>query len=304
MKNDLVSILIVNDDHPPDLKRFFDALMFQNKAAGNFEIIFIEILKDPLYEEIEHYIEKNKPKNLNVIIHHLDQGSRSKGYNKAMELAEGDLYLFFGDDYIAPPTLVESHRTFHHVNEEDFHVGIGSAILPYDSSTSHFGRWLEESGELYGVPFIQGMTEINPKFFYIGNSSVKKSFIEKSGTFNELYPYHTWDDYELSLRMIKNGMKSSLLPEAQAEHIHPIGFGERCAVMIKSGYSARFYERTTDNKENWDSFIKKSYLTYLLMTIKYALLFCMTWREKYRGSVYKSILGIYFKIGYNRNTSG
>ena len=299
-KKPLVSVLIVTDDHPPDLDEFFDALIQQTAPSETYEVILVDVSHTVDYEEAVRRVGQRKPSTLRLECFRIDKAGRAAGYNRALKESSGELVVFFGDDYIAPETLVDAHRDFHQKYTEEHRVGVGSAIFEGALRESHFAVWLEESGELYGVPFGPDMISVPENFFYIGNASVKRSFLDRAGTFDERFPYHAWDDYELGLRMSKSGMVAQYIPEAKARHHHVISLEERARVMIMAGQSAKLFEEKYPGSHPWEPLLRKPLWRYRLSSKMWRTLHWVTCSKKALIRYYRAELHRSFAVGYQR----
>jgi GT2 family glycosyltransferase len=76
--------------------------------------------------------------------------------------------------------------------------------------------WLEESGQLFGVPFRADMAEVPEDFFLAGNASVKRELLTRAGRFDERYSLHAGDDFEFGKRLRAAGMRAQFVPDARA----------------------------------------------------------------------------------------
>ena len=162
-------------------------------------------------------------------------------------------------------------------------------------------NWLEQSGELFWVPFSDTMTSVLEDFFYVGNSSVKRDFLLEAGPFDERFRYHACEDLELGLRLSNLGMKVSLLPEAKAEHVHDISQAERCQVMTQAGESAA----ALDRKYRGDHFRRRKCLVppwcfslYGRMALR---LHALSRRDRYLISYYRARLNASFVAGHRHD---
>jgi len=245
------SVLIATNDHPPPLEPFFDRLFDQTAGATEYEVILADVSRwadDP--GAIARACARKDPR-LTFRILDLGRASRAAGYNRALEASRGDLVIFFGDDCLAPATLVEAHLEHHDRHPEETAIGIGAAILTGRLRENRFAVWLEQSGDLFGVPFHDDMIGIPEHFFYVGNASVKRPFLERVGSFDERFKYHSWDDYELGVRLNAAGMRAGYVAGAKAEHHHDLSLDERCRVMEQAGENARAFETKYPGKHRW-----------------------------------------------------
>jgi GT2 family glycosyltransferase len=292
-----ISILTAADDHPPDLDRLFDGLISQTLQPHDYEAVIIDSTHmDDYVPAYERALER-KPKALRLVYRRIEKGGRALAYNRGLEMVHAPLVLFIGDDNLPGPRTVETHLRFHQDNPHSHMIGISSSILPKKFRT-HFSDWLEKSGELYGVPFFEDMTSIREDFFYIGNSSVKRSFLDQAGPFDERFPYHAWDDFEYGVRLKALGMKARFLPEARAEHYHDISIAERCRLTVQAGESAALFEQKHPGPYRWSRKIRKPPIYYELMHAAVFMLHALSRREDMLIARYRAKLNAAFVSGY------
>jgi len=294
-----ISFLIATDDHPPDLDRFFGALINQTLPPTDYEVVIIDATRNHGHAEAFERARARKDAGLRLHFEAIDKGGRAKALNRGLQLCRAPVILFFADDSMATPQTAEAHLRFHEANPDLHQVGVSSMLLAEELRT-HFTTWLERSGELFGVPFSDDMSSVPENFFYVGNSSVKREFLLAAGPFDESFRYHAWDDYELGLRLSKLGMKACFLPQAKAEHIHAISLADRCRTMTRAGESATVFERKYGGDQSWRRKCRvppwRLRLDGLMSLLGYAIL----QRESHLISYYRARLDASFVAGYRR----
>jgi GT2 family glycosyltransferase len=234
------SIVTAADDHPPDLQLWFHSLNIQTLAADRYEVIVVDATHETDYQTALKSFRSAGEVRMDISCHRIGRGGRARALNYALGLAKGDVIIFLGEDFVVSPGFVEAHMSFHEANPEADAVGIGSSLLIPEVRTT-FSVWLEESGQLFGVPFRADMTEVPEDFFYVGNASVKRELLTRAGRFDERYAYHAGDDFELGQRLRASGMTAHFVPGTSTHHVHSIGLGERERAMRRAGAAARIY---------------------------------------------------------------
>lgn len=297
-KPQLLSILIATDGRAPDLNKFFHAIANQTTEHNKYELIIVDLHNTADYIFYINKLKQNQKIDFRLEYLKFKHKSRAFAYNYAIKQARGDILLFFADDFIPPSTLVESHINYHIVNPQENYVGVGSGIIKGKKITM-LGKTIEKTGDLFGIPFNLDMRNIPDKFFYSGNSSVKKSFLDKAGYFDEIYPYNTWDDYELGIRLNQLSMVAKYIPGAQAIHDHKITLRQRTLGALQSGISAKLFESKYKGPHTW-SYITKQPKFWLYLKYRFWQ-FCYksqksnsTWLLLY----YRAAVNYNFYIGY------
>lgn len=296
-----ISVLISADDHPPSPQKVIRAFFSQTADPADFEVIFIDVQDRPDFRAVLEHYRGQHPQGPHFVYRVLPGASRACCNNEALRLARGSILLFFADDFLAGPGMVAAHMAFHRQNPGTENVGVGAGILSTGTGSNSLYRWLEQSGQLFGVPMSEDMQSIPDDFFYIANSSVKRAMIERCGTFDEDFPFHCWDDFDMGRRLRAQGMVSALVPDAQAEHDHPITLKARAVAMVKSGYSARIYRRKYPGQ--WlDCYriTEKTQWYYLWRAVRRGLKYLLSRRERYLMDYYRAILDAAFRRGYYR----
>jgi GT2 family glycosyltransferase len=293
------SVLVVTDDHPPDLERYARALLAQ-REAGPYEIVLVDVIGSTDYASAFAEIAAGLDDPPPCRFLRLPGAGRARGCNAARDAASPDasLVVFFADDFIAPARLVAAHRAFHRERPEAETVGIGAALLPEAIANDPFARWLEASGELYGAPFHHGMTGIPSDFFYVGNASVKRAFLERAGRSDDRFRHHAVDDHELGVRLLRLGMRAGYVADALAEHCHPVTLRERREVMRRAGEAARIYETTHGTHPSWRRVLSRAPWRHRLDAWRYRVRHALTGSTRQRERYFRSLLRESLSAGY------
>ena len=194
--------------------------------------------------------------------------------------------------------MAEIHVRFHRENPDRHLVGAGSLLVP-PAYRTRFVDWLERTGELFGVPFTHDMTSVPENFFYIAHCSVKRDFLFEAGLFDENFPEHAWDDFELSCRLIALGMKSVYLGIA-AEHDHYITMRERCTTMLEAGEGAAVYDRKYGGDQPWHDKCRRPPGRLRMDALRSLLRYARSRSEDDLISYYRARLDAAFVAGYRR----
>ncbi|MEQ9424211.1 MAG: glycosyltransferase [Cyclobacteriaceae bacterium] len=234
-----LSIIIPIDAYHPVLLSNLESWDNQNFNKADFEVIVVDSEKKTDWVEA---IDDLKSRGFNLRYEIIESDHRSVRANFGASQAQAPLLLFFANDFFADETLVSSHVSFHKMHN-DKTIGVGTAIsVESQREASAFLRWLEDSGQLFGISFTKNV-KIPEGYFYMGNCSIKKSFFEQVGGFNEAFAFPCCEDYEFGIRSISSGSVSRLVENAQAIHDHPITFEERARSMEFAGRSAKILEK-------------------------------------------------------------
>lgn len=245
-----ISVILAVHDHDC-LVRNLSALMDQTVQASEYEVLYVDGEHAFDWEPIIQRTLEMATKDFHVRYLRIPKGGRATSWNRGIRESLAELLLFLANDFIATRGLIEEHLKAHEKYPRSHVVALGPARFPPDWELSPFMRWLEDSGRLFGVSFSQRNGRVPPDFFYGANVSLKKAFLLQAGLFDEDFPHHAWDDYEMGLRLLKQGMKTIYLPPALAYHWHPITLEERQDVMRQAGESAVILEKKYPKLRLW-----------------------------------------------------
>ncbi len=207
------------------------ALNHQSLPNTDFEVILVDAFESEQCRADVVAAVSSADFNLQLRAFRSSGWGRSAAHNLALRLSRSELIIFLAGDFVPAKEFVEAHLKFHLARPEKKVVGIGAGIFPPHLRDHDFRRWQEDTGLLFGCKLTPEAASIPEEFFYVGNSSVKKSFIASCGYFDEDFPDDALDDYEMGLRLKQNGMRAQLIPQASCLHEHPITLKERCRVV-------------------------------------------------------------------------
>lgn len=299
-----VSVIVSTDADPPVLDRSLRALADQTLPVTKYEAVFVDSAHafdwTPVFEEFR----RTHGGGLNFRYYKIPKGGRAKANNFGFLHTSADVVIFLVDDFIPSKSLVEAHLTFHEQHPESHMVGIGGGFFPDDVRADPFCQWLEDSGELLGVSFTRGTENFPDSYFYAGNSSVKRDFLERAGLFDEAFPFHAWDDYEMGLRLAANGMQSVYLPAAWATHDHRVTIASRLTAMRWAGISAAIFEMTHVGAQTWHARCAVSPRRHRCNAFRHALMFWLTSKPCHEEQYRRSLLDAEFSQAYARAKAG
>lgn len=147
--------------------------------------------------------------------------------NRGLDLAEGDLIAFLGDDMRADRKWLERH-----VNAQR-ERGFSSAVcgfIDWDRSRASVSPLLEFVN-LYGYQFnfasFRPGRETPFAGFYTSNLSLPAYFLSKN-RFNEWFEKAAYEDIELGYRLCSRGMRIIYEPGCVVRHRHPMTAADFC----------------------------------------------------------------------------
>ena len=156
--------------------------------------------------------------------------------NRGLRLIRAPLTLFIGDDTYPVRDFVRIHLQHHLDFPAAQNVALGyTRYSEQDQVVTPFMRWLNSDGVQFAYgPLLSG-TPPDWHHFYTSNLSVKTAYLREH-PFNEDFKKAAIEDQELGYRLHKrHGLHMVFLPDAIADHVHPISFRQTCRRAIDVG---------------------------------------------------------------------
>jgi glycosyltransferase involved in cell wall biosynthesis len=207
-----VSIVVCTRDRPGELRRLLESLRMQESHYTR------EVL-----------VVNNGPSPIVGAIHEPRPGL-SFARNTGIRSASGSVIVFVDDDMIAPPgwlaTLLQP------VLENGHAVSIGLTEpmkLETDAEQmfeAYGGHGYSNTARTFAAPWLAAqhwrlpMWEVGP----LGNSAIRRDIFDRIGYFDEALgagtPVGSWEDFELTYRLLRSGETIHVEPRAQVRHAH------------------------------------------------------------------------------------
>jgi GT2 family glycosyltransferase len=127
--------------------------------------------------------------------------------------------LFTDNDTIPVKDLVREHLASHESNPAEEVAVVGHVRWARELPLTPFMRWLEE-GIQFDYPSITG-TEAGWAHLYGANSSIKRTFIERVGGYDEDRLPYLYDDLDFAYRAHKLGLRVIYNRRATVDHVRP-----------------------------------------------------------------------------------
>lgn len=197
------------------LGRVLDGYASQGIEPGRFELIVVADCADPDRARIEAGIERNAPSGTRLLT-----GSRpglSANRNTGWKAASAPLVLITDNDTIPGPDLVAEHLAWHRRFPEEHEAILGLIRWAPELRLTPFMRWLD-SGMQFDYARIDGI-EAGWGRIYGGNSSFKRSFVERLGGWDEERLPYLYEDIDFGYRGSKQGLRVLYNERAYVDHV-------------------------------------------------------------------------------------
>lgn len=163
--------------------------------------------------------------------------------NTGARNAAGDVVVFVGDDMMpADDDLVAGHLRLHRARPEAAYIVLGTATWRPDRPITPLMHWLEHGGTQFQFDRIEA-GPVDVRYFYTPNVSLKRALWERTGGFDERFPFAAVEDTEFALRLGAAGAVLDYHPELVVLHDHPTTLDASVRRMERVGRSAALFAR-------------------------------------------------------------
>jgi GT2 family glycosyltransferase len=148
------------------------------------------------------------------------------------------------------PALVAEHLEWHRRFPEEEAAIAGHVRWARELRETPFMKWLDR-GMQFNFPAVKGI-EANYALLYGANSSLKRSFIERVGDWDEVYLPYLYDDLDWSYRAEKHGLRVMYNRAAIVDHLRhdaELGFWKR--KMRRLAFTERQFTAIHPEFEPW-----------------------------------------------------
>lgn len=202
-----LSIIIPVYNRPDELQELLDTLIAQSRKPD--EVIVVEDGSTISSKNIARSFEKSLP------VRYLEKENEGQGFarNFGYQHASGDFLIVFDSDCLIPPNYLQVVEDFLTSSEVDAYGGPDAAHPDFtviQKAISHSMTSVFTTGGIRGRK--QHVGEYHPRSFNMGIS--KRTFEATQGY---IIPF-MGEDLEFSTRIIKQGFKTALIPEAFVYH--------------------------------------------------------------------------------------
>jgi len=200
--------------------------MTELRWSGTFEIVIIEDGSTLSSEKVVREFQDR----LQISYYFKPNSGPGDSRNYGMRKARGNYFLILDSDVILPPDYLKEADSFLSSNFHDCFGGPDTAHHSFSNTQKAINYAMTSlltTGGIRGRK--QALNKFQPRSFNMGLS--KKAF-EDSGGFRNINP---GEDPDLSLRLLKSGFKTTLIPNAVVFHKRRIDWGKFYGQVYKFG---------------------------------------------------------------------
>jgi len=161
--------------------------------------------------------------------------------NLGIREAASSVVLFTDSDIVPQRELVEQHLDWHKKNPQLEAAVLGYTTWSPELKATPFMRWYGEAGSLFAYQHIHGKREVDFRFFYTCNLSLKVAFLRSCAQFDEDFRTAAYEDLDLGYRLSRHGLQLLYNPAATAYHYQFVSFGDACRKTLANDAAAQVF---------------------------------------------------------------
>ena len=202
----------------------------QTMPKDAYELIVVDDGSDDILRETDSE-ELRYKYDLNITVYHQENGGRAAARNRGIELSDNELIIFCDADRVPCPDFVKLHLQSHSdentviIGEQYdiFYKNIDS-LFDREINWSMIKRFSKKPDYYSRISRIYNDNVCIAKnfqwmSFLVGNSSVSKNLLCKTGFFDEDFKKWGFEHFELGLRLQYNNAEFKINKEAVNYHI-------------------------------------------------------------------------------------
>ena len=212
-----VSVIFATHNRADILPAVFDAWREVDRVTKySYEIICSD---DESNDSTVAVLESVKDLPIKVLKN--KKGGASRARNAALEIAEGEIVIFTGDDIFPCPEFVNRHYE-NYLKFGPQVASLGRIDWHPDIKINHLMKHITEIGcEQFGFIALPSYQFIDFRHFYTSNISVSRKLLDTLKEYFSLdFDKYGFEDIELAYRLEKNGMRVYYDPDIFATHHH------------------------------------------------------------------------------------
>ena len=217
-----ISVVIPTFNRKNILGKCLEAYFQQTYPKEKIEIL---IADDGSTDATEHYITEIQKKSP-IRIRYLKQENTGVTFarNLGIKNSQNQIILLSDDDIIPVSNLIEEHLRWHNLYPRGQDAILGYVTWSPEIEIDDFMRWCENGGPLQQYHLIENRCQVDCRFFYSGNISLKSDLL-KQNLFDEKF-YFGFDDFELGYRLSQKGLKIYYNKAALGYHYKKFTYAE------------------------------------------------------------------------------
>src|SRR5919106_2219637 len=238
----LISVIIPTYQRATLLERSLESLTEQTLPQDAFEVVVVDDGSSDWTQSICTKLADQLP--LRYL--RIENSGIAAAKNLGVFASQAPLLLFFDDDDIADPGLLEAHVEAHREHPDEKVAVLGYTTWASELEVSPIMEYVTEIGQhLFSYKNLEDGQRLDYTYFWGGRSSCKRALLTTHGSFDQ--EMSGIEDMELGFRLAKQGLAVIHTRAAKSYMVRPVTFDQFAERCRKRGHALwRFTQRHPD----------------------------------------------------------
>jgi GT2 family glycosyltransferase len=238
----LISVVIPTHQRAALLERSLESLTVQTLPPSASEVIVVDDGSSDWTESVCKRLSGQLP----LRYFRIANSGLSAAKNLGLFVSEAPVVLFFDDDDLADPALLQAHVEAHRAHPDENVAVLGYTTWASELEITPLMEYVTEIGQqLFFYRDLEDGQELDHTFFWGGRSSCKRAFLAEHGAFDQELP--AMEDIELGFRLSSHGLKVVYDPSAQSFMVRAVSFDEFARRCVKRGFALWLFNQRHDD---------------------------------------------------------
>lgn len=239
MREPLVSVVIPTFNRAELLRPSLESLIGQSVPRDRYEVIVVDDGSTDATPQVCRDLSGDLP----LRYARLGHSGIAAAKNLGLFCSTGRITLFFDDDDVASPNLLEEHLEAHAANPQDNVAVLGHTAWAPSLRVTELMYYVTGPGALlFSYGNLTHAQVLDFTYFWGGRSSCKRSLLVTHGVFNQNF-LSIIEDIELGYRLSRFGLKVVYDAHAVSYMNRPLSYDEFCRRCERQGWSLLLFSR-------------------------------------------------------------
>ncbi len=238
----LISVVIPTHQRAPLLERSLGSLTTQTLPPSQFEVVVVDDGSSDWTQTVCARLAEVLP----LCCFRIENSGTSPAKNLGLFASRAPLVLFFDDDDLADPGLLEAHVETHRAHPEETVAVLGYTTWAPELEITPLMTYVTDVGQhLFAYQNMADGDILDYTYFWAGRTSCKRSLLTHHGIFDQ--DLQAIEDVELGFRLARHGLAVAHARSARSFMARPITFEEFAERRVKHGRGLWLFNSRHDN---------------------------------------------------------
>jgi GT2 family glycosyltransferase len=229
-----ISVVIPTFRRCASVERALRSLSVQTLPADQYEVIVsIDGSEDGTREMLARF-----PAHYRLRSHWQPNRGRAAACNAGIRLADAELVVLLDDDMEPTTGFLEAHHRAHAADPHSRLCIMGAAPIAVSSLSPPATRYIATKFNRHLEHLARAEGRFSLRDFYSGNCSISRRTLLAVGGFDEAFTIYGNEDLELSVRLLRAGIRLAYDAGAVARQHHTKSFAELARDNLSKGRTA------------------------------------------------------------------